>query len=211
MNTFNRVVLVILLLAAMVLCSFVFVVPVQALRVLAQQADGVADFFARVRPVVRLPVGILLALIVDLVGILLIVLEVRRPATRSISVEQVSGGEVTLSIASIADQVKAEVNQLPEVLQARPKVTAKRKGVMVALDAKIAAEAGVPGKAEKIVETIRRVVEEKMGLKLAGAPKVNIEAVRQAPGTRVVEPSAAPSEASESESDAASGTESRSF
>lgn len=209
MNTFNRVVLVILLLAAMVLCSLVFVVPVQALRVLAQQAGGVADFFARVRPVVRLPVGILLALIVDLVAILLIVLEVRRPASRSISVEQASGGEVTLSIASIADQVKAEVNQLPEVLQARPKVTAKRKGVVIELDAKIAAEAGVPGKAERIVETIRRVVEEKMGLKLARAPKVNIEAVRQAPGTRVAEAPAAPSEASESE--VASGNEGSSF
>jgi len=209
MNTFNRVVLVILLLAAMVLCSFVFVVPVQALRVLAQQAGGVADFFARVRPAVRLVVGILLALVVDLVGILLIVLEVRRPAARSISVEQASGGEVTLSIASIADQVKAEVNQLPEVLQARPKVTAKRKGVVVELDAKIAAEAGVPGKAERIVETVRRVVEEKMGLKLARAPKVNIEAVRQAPRTRVAEPPTAPSE--EAEPDAASGTESGSF
>jgi hypothetical protein len=209
MNTFNRIVLVILLLAAMILCSFVFVVPVQALRVLAQQAGGVADFLARVRPVVRLLVGILLALIVDLVCILLIVLEVRRSASRSIRVEQASGGEVTLSIASIADQVKAEVNQLPEVLQAKPKVTAKRKGVLVELDAKIAAEAGVPGKAEKIVETVRRVVEEKMGLRLARAPKVNIEAVRQAPGTRVAEPPAAPSEASESE--VASGNEGSSF
>lgn len=209
MNTFNRVVLVILLLAAMVLCSFVFVVPVQALRVLAQQAGGVADFFARVRPVVRLVAGILLAVIVNLVGILLIILEVRRPAARSISVEQASGGEVTLSIASIADQVKAEVNQLPEVLQAKPKVTAKRKGVVVELDAKIAAEAGVPGKAERIVETVRRVVEEEMGLKLARAPKVNIEAVRQAPGTRVAEPPTAPSE--ESESETAGPNESSSF
>jgi hypothetical protein len=209
MNTFNRVVLVILLLVAMVLCSFVFVVPVQTLRVLAQQAGGVADFFARVRPVVRLAVGILLAVIVDLVGILLIILEVRRPAARSISVEQASGGEVTLSIASIADQVKAEVNQLPEVLQAKPKVTAKRKGVVVELDAKIAAEAGVPGKAERIVETVRRVVEEKMGLKLARAPKVNIEAVRQAPGTRVAEPPTALSE--ESESETAGNNESSSF
>jgi hypothetical protein len=209
MNTFNRVVLVILLLVAIVLCSFVFVVPVQALRLLAMQAGGVADFFARVRPVVRLSVGILLALIVDLVGILLIVLEVRRPASRSISVEQASGGEVTLSIASIADQVKAEVNQLPEVLQAKPRVTAKRKGVVVELDAKIAAEAGVPGKAERIVETVRRVVEEKMGLKLARAPKVNIEAVRQAPGTMMTEPPSAPAE--RSDMDAASGTESSSL
>jgi hypothetical protein len=208
MNTFNRVVLVILLLVAMVLCSFVFVVPVPTLRVLAQQAGGLADFFDRVRPIVRLPIGILLALIVDLVGILLIVLEVRRPAPRSISVEQTTGGEVTLSIASIADQLKAEVNQLPEVLQVKPKVSAKRKGVVVELDAKIAADAGVPGKAERIVETVRRVVEEKMGLKLARAPKVNIEAVRQAPGTGVTETSFAPPE--ESELDETSGTESSS-
>lgn len=194
MNTFNRIVLVILLLVVMVLCSFAFVVPVQTLRVFAQQARGMADFFARVRPEFRLPVGILLALVVDLVGILLIVLEVRRPAPQSISVEQAGGGEVTLSIASVADQLKAEVNQLPEVLQAKPKVSAKGKGVVVEVDAKIAAEAGLPGKAERIVETIRRVVEEKMGLKLARPPKVNIEAVRQAPTAAVTEPSVAPSE-----------------
>jgi hypothetical protein len=209
MNTFNRVVLVILLLVAIVLCSFVFVVPVPTLRLLAQQASGVADFFARVRPVVRLPIGILLALIVDLVGILLIILEVRRPAPRSISVEQAAGGEVTLSIASIADQLKAEVNQLPEVLQVKPKVSAKRKGVVVELDAKIAAEMGVPGKAERIVETVRRVVEEKMGLKLVGPPKVNIEAVRQAPGAGVTEISFAPPE--EPEPGGESDTESGSF
>lgn len=209
MNTFNRVVLVILLLVAMVLCSFVFVVPVPALRFLAQGARGVADFVDVVRPVVRLPIGILLALIVNLVGILLIVLEVRRPAPRTISVEQAAGGEVTLSIASIADQLKAEVNQLPEVLQVKPKVSAKRKGVVVELDAKIAADTGVPGKAERIVETVRRVVEEKMGLKLARPPKVNIEAVRQAPGAPVAETSFAPSE--EAEPGGTDDTESASF
>lgn len=194
MNTLNRVVLVILLLVAMVLCSFVFVVPVPALRFLAQGARGVADFVDVVRPVVRLPIGILLALIVNLVGILLIVLEVRRPAPRTISVEQAAGGEVTLSIASIADQLKAEVNQLPEVLQVKPKVSAKRKGVIVELDAKIAADKGVADKAERIVETVRQVIEEKMSLKMARPPKVNIEAVRQAPGAAVTETSFAPPE-----------------
>lgn len=194
MNTFNRIVLVTLLLVAMVACSFVFVLPVPALRLLSQGARGMADYFELVSPIVRYPIGILLALIVDLVAVLLIVLEIRRPAARSIKVEKASGGEVTLSIASIADQVKAEVNQLPEVLQAKPKVSAKRKGVVVELDAKIAAETGVPGKADRIVETVRRVVEEKMGLKLARPPKVNIEAVRRAPGVRAPAPSFGPSE-----------------
>jgi hypothetical protein len=149
------------------------------LRVIALQADGLADFLNGIRPVLLLPIGILLALIVDLIGVLLIILEVRRPAAKSISVEQAAGGEVTLSIASIVDQLKTEVGQLPEVLQAKPRVSAKRKGVVVELDAKIAAETGLPTKAERIVETVRRVVEQKMGLKLVRPPKVNIEAVRR--------------------------------
>jgi len=184
MNTVNRVVLVILLLGVMVLCSLVLVIPVEALRTLAQQAGALGDSLARVRPVVRLPVGILLALIVNLVAILLIVLEVRRRAPTSISVEQVTGGEATLSVASIADQLKAEISQLPGVLQVKPRVSAKRKSVVVEIDAKIAAETGVPAEAERIVEMARRVVEEKMGLRLARPPKVNIEAVRPRGGGR---------------------------
>jgi hypothetical protein len=187
MNTFNRVVLVILLILGMVLCSLALVLPMPTLRTIVLQADGLADFLSGIRPVVLLPIGIFLALIVDLIGILLIILEVRRPAAKSISVQQAAGGEVTLSIASIADQLKAEVGQLPEVLQAKPRVSAKRKGVVVELDAKIAAETGVPNKAERIVETVRRVVEQKMGLKLVRAPKVNIEAVRRAGPPRVAQ------------------------
>jgi uncharacterized alkaline shock family protein YloU len=185
MNTLNRVVVVLLLLFAMVLCSLAFIVPLRTLQTIAQQAGALADMLGRVRPVVRLPVGILLALIVDLVGILFIILEVRRPEVRSINVEQAAGGEVTLSVASIADQLKAELSQLPEIIQAKPKVSAKRKGVVVELDARIAAETEVPDKAERIVETIRRVVEQRMGLKLARPPKVNIEAVRRTSGARV--------------------------
>jgi uncharacterized alkaline shock family protein YloU len=194
MNTFNRVALVLLLLLAMVLCSVAFIVPLQTLQTVAVQADALADLLARVRPVVRLPVGILVAVIIDLIGILLIVLEVRRPRVKSIQVEQASGGEVTLSVASIADQLKAEIDKLPEILQVKPKVSAKRNGVMVEVDAKIAAETGVPNKAERIVETIRHVVEQKMGLKLARPPKVNIEAVRRASDRRrsMEEPTPAP-------------------
>jgi uncharacterized alkaline shock family protein YloU len=184
MNTFNRVVLVILLLLAMVLCSLMLVVPLRSLQIVSQQAQALANLLARLRAVVRLPAGILLALIVNLIGILLIVLEVRRSAPSGIKVEQASGGEVTLSLASIAEQLKAELNQLPEIVQAKPKVSAKRKGVFVEVDTRIAAQSGVPNKAERIVEAIRRVVETQMGLKLARPPKVNIEAVRSSAGTR---------------------------
>lgn len=183
MNTFNRIVLVVLVLVAMVLCSLTLVVPLATLQTVARGAEELAEVLTRIRAVVRLPAGILLALIVNLIGILFIVLEVRRPAAKAIRVEQTTGGHVTLSVASIADQVKAELGQLPEILQVKPKVSSGRKGVLVEVDARIAAEERVPDKADRIVAAIERVVEEKMGLKMARPPKVNIEAVRAGSGT----------------------------
>jgi len=210
MNTFNRVVLVVLLLLAMVFCSLTLVVPLRSLQIISQQAQALADLLGRIRSVVRVPAGILLALIVDLIGILLIVLEVRRSAATAIKVEQASGGEVTLSVASIADQLKAELSQLPEIVQAKPKVSAKRNGVVVEVDARISAHAGVPNKAERIVEAIRKVVETKMGLKLARPPKVNIEAVRSAarrtPEEPATEADAAAAWSREETADEESGT-----
>ena len=187
MNTVNRVVLVILLLAVMVMCSFVLVLPVETLQTVGQLSRELADEIARIRPVARLPVGILLALIVNVVALVLIILEGGRRAPTSIKVEQVTGGEATLAVSSIADQLKVEVKQLPGVMQAKPRVSARRKGVVIEIDAKIAAQTGVRGEAEKIVETARRVVEEKMGLKLARPPKVNIEAVRPPRGEEPTE------------------------
>lgn len=178
MNTVNRVVLVVLLILAMAVCSLTLVLPIRTMETVARQAGALAGWLELVRPLVRLPVGVLLALIVDLVGILFIVLEVRRPPAKSIRVEQASGGEVTLSVASIADQLQAEISQLSQVIKVEPKVSAKRKGVVVELDARIAAESGVPDIASRIVGVIQRVIEDKMGLKLARPPKVNIEAVR---------------------------------
>lgn len=182
MNTLNRVLLVLLVLAVMVVCSFTLVVPLRTLHVIGQQAEALGNAVSRIRAVARLPLGILLAVIVNLVGILLIVVELRRPAAKAVTVEQAGAGEVTLSVASIADQLRAELNRLPEVVQAKPKVSAGRRGVLVEVDARIAAETGVADKAERIVETIRSLVEQRMGLKLARPPKVNIEAVRQAGG-----------------------------
>lgn len=200
MNTLNRVLLVLLVLAVMAVCSFTLVVPLRTLQVIEQQAEALGNAVSRIRTVARLPLGILLAVIVNLVGILLIVLELRRPAAKAVTVEQAGAGQVTLSVASIADQLRAELNRLPEVVQAKPKVSAGRKGVLVEVDARIAAETGVADKAERIVETIRRLVEQRMGLKLARPPKVNIEAVRQAGGGQGAgrEPVAEAPEATES-------------
>lgn len=175
MNAVNRILIVILLLVVMVLCNILLIVP-GAIGAVALQSADLADFFAAFQPWARIGLGILFALALDIILVLLIVLEVRRPKPKAIRVEKAGGGEVQISIASIADRLRYEVDQLSGVLRVRPKVSARRKGVVIELDVETAAGIEVPERAERIVEQVRQVVEEQMGLKLARPPKVNLRA-----------------------------------
>jgi hypothetical protein len=114
--------------------------------------------------------------VVNLILGLFVLLEVRRPR-KSIRVEQAAGGGVSVSVASITDQLKYEVAQVSDVLRTRPRVSGKRSGVVVELDVEAAAGVSVPEKAGQIVEAARRVVEENMGLKLVRPPKVSLRVV----------------------------------
>jgi len=181
MNVVNRVLVVILLLVAIVLCSILLAMPVRVLDTIAQQSAVLVDVLREyerysVEWFLRVGLGVLFAATLDIVLVLLIILEVRRPTLKAIRVEKVGGGEVQVSIASIADRLKYEIDQLSGVLRSKPKVSARRGGVVVELDVETAAGIDVPMKAEQIVETARRVVEEKMGLKLHRSPKVNLRA-----------------------------------
>lgn len=176
MNAVNRILIVILLLVAMVLCNILLIVP-GAIDAVTWQSAALADFFDTFQPWARVGLGILFALALDIVLILFIILEVRRPKPKAIRVEKAGGGDVQVSVASIADRLRYEVDQLPGVLRSKPKVSAKRKGVVVELDVEMAAGIEVPEKAEQIVEQARQVVEERMGLKLVRSPRVNLRAV----------------------------------
>ena len=138
MNTMNRVVLVILLLVAMVLCTVSLVVPLWVFDAVARQSVALLDYLNRLQWYVRLPLGILFALALDVIFVLLVALEMRRPASKAIRVSKTAGGEVRVGVASITDRLRYEIDQL---------------------------------------SSVRRVVEEKMGLKLARPPKVNLRAV----------------------------------
>jgi len=177
MNAVNRVAAVVLLLVVMLLCTTALVVPTWVFDAVARQAAALVDFLNSLRWYVRLPLGILFALALDIVCVLLIIFEIRRPPSRPIRVQKAAGGEVMVSVASIADRLRYEVDQLPSVLRTKPQVTGRRGGVAVELDVETATGINVPDKAAQIVELARQVVEDKMGLKLARPPKVNLRAV----------------------------------
>jgi hypothetical protein len=181
MNAVNRVWGVLTLLVAIPLCTILLVFPMPVLEAVGVQSAALLDFVSRLQWYVRVPLGILFAVALDIVFILLIVLEVRRPTPKAIRVKKAAGGQVQVSVGSIADRLKYEIDQLSNVLRTKPKVLTKRGGVVLELDVETAAEIDVPAKAEQIVETARRVVEEKMGLKLPSPPKMSAPAAMDVP------------------------------
>jgi hypothetical protein len=182
MNVLNRLVIVILLVAIMVFGTILLVAPVPILDWANAWLAYAIRYFEMSEPysaawIWQKALGILFAVVLDVILLLLIIAEVRRPRRKAIRVEKSSGGDVMISIPSIADQLKYEIDQLAGVLRVRPKVSGKRRGVVVKLDVQTAAGIDVPERAERIVETARVVVEEKMGLRLARPPKVSLRAV----------------------------------
>lgn len=177
MNAMNRALVVVLLLITMVACTIALVAPGWTLYQITWQSDAAMHSLNRLQPYVRVALGVLCALTLDVILVLLIILEMRRPAAKAIRVEQTGGGEVQISVNSIADRLRYEVDQLPGILRTKAKVSSKRGGVVAELDVETAAGTTVPEQAEQIVETAQQVVEEKMGLKLARPPKVNLRAV----------------------------------
>ena len=175
MNALNRAVIVVLLLIAMVLCSVLLVgsrwvlpLAVQQLSVLTEFIEGRAWYELEL-------VGVALVCVVDLVLLVFMWLELRQPR-KSIRVEK-AGGDALVTIASISDRLKHEVGQLPNVRHTKPRVSARRKGVVVELDVETATGVNVPKKADQIIETARRVLGEDMGLRLVRPPRVNLRAV----------------------------------
>lgn len=177
MNAVNRFLIVILILVVMVMCTLVLVMPISMLRAVEDQSSTIVGALEDLGLLIRLPLGIFLALLLNFILVLVLILELRRPVPKFIRVEGTSGGEVQVSVVSIADRLRYEVDQLTSVLRTKPKVAGRRRGIAIKLDVETVAGIDVPQKADLIVETARRVVEDKMGLKLARPPKVNLRAV----------------------------------
>ena len=195
MNTFNRVVALILLICAIFVCSAVLLLPafkVPLLDSVATQLSAVSDFIDRLNWYVRIPLAILFAVTVDIIIVFMIVAEFSWPRPRFIRVEKASGGEVKVSVASIADRVQYEVDQLPTILRSRPKVSAKGGGVLIELDVETAAGIDVPIKADQILDTIQTIVGEKLGLKMARPPKINLHTVAYPKSPVMVKPERLP-------------------
>jgi len=175
MNTINRVVLVVALLGLMVLLTALFILPHIIFTSVGQWMVDVGRYLNSVQPAWRLVLGLLLALIVDAGILLLIFLEVRPGARRFIRVQQVTDGMATISTESISQQLAYQLDPIPGVLKVVPRVNAKGDKVRVVVDVEVSAGGDVPDLATELMETVKTVLADGLGLQVYGQPEIRIK------------------------------------
>lgn len=177
MNLLNRIVVTLLLLALIPIVTVGLIVPREAIDLLRDGLDQLEDQLDLSMSAGRLLVSGVLALLIDGALVFLLYLQVRRRSVRAVSVQHVKGGQAQIAVSSIVDRLEYHIDRLPGVLGVKPSVDAQRRGVEVALEVETVADVNMPAKIEEISAVTRQVVEEEMGLKLKGKPKLNLRAV----------------------------------
>ncbi len=175
MSTINRVVIVVALLALMALLTAVCVLPHIILTNVGQWLVDLGRTLNNVQPVWRLVLGLLLALFLNVVILFLIFLEVRPAHRRFIRVQQVTGGMATISTDSITQQVAYKLDPIPGVLKVSPRINAKGDKVRAVVDVEVGAGSDVPDLATRLMEAVKTVLADSLGLQVYGQPEVRIK------------------------------------
>jgi uncharacterized alkaline shock family protein YloU len=169
-NAFNRIVVILLLLSIMVMSAILFIVPMQVL-------DMVVTFLQKIQAtlessmsgpaaLLRIGGGLVFTFFIWVICGALLWLEVRRPRTKTIKVQKVSGGEAELTTDSIASRLEYNIDQLADVNKVKPTISSGRKGVLVDLELETNPEIEVPMKTEEVQQLTKDIIENRMGLKL---------------------------------------------
>ncbi len=192
MNIFNRIVIVILLILIILVSAAAIVLPRQTFEVWLNLGTTLDQYTSDFTGWVLMTLVLLAVIVLCLV---LLWLEFRRKTQKTVRVEKISGGQAQVAVASVVQRLQYHLDQLPQVLSTKPKVTAKGKKVNLDIEVKTTQDVNIPAKTEEISQVAHQVVKEQMGLKLgkvvitvrhAAAPP--LERKRPAPPAPKVEP-----------------------
>jgi hypothetical protein len=95
------------------------------------------------------------------------------PST-DIRLEGVTGATAILSTEDINQRIEQEVTSLPQIKESKASVTARDRGLAVALDLILDPDANVPEATEEACRVTQETVEQKIGVALIGLPTVQI-------------------------------------
>jgi hypothetical protein len=113
----------------------------------------------------------------SLIVLCLIVIVAELAPTRpsaDIRLEGVTGATAVLSTEDINQRIEQEVTALPQVKESKASVSARDRGLAVALNLILDPDASVPEATEEACRVTQETVEQKIGVALVGLPTVQI-------------------------------------
>ncbi len=169
MNTFNRIVAIVLWLLLMAVIGVAAAAP---LTVLAWTQTGLAqagDWLAAQQEIDagnfligQIATGVVAVLIFGV----LIGLEIWSGQRRGVRIRTAQGGSAEIDTSSISRRLSWQLDQLAEVISVVPIVKSKGGSVDIKLEIEASPDVDVPMKTDEVVDVTRDIIEHDMGLKL---------------------------------------------
>jgi hypothetical protein len=121
-----------------------------------------------------------LAGVLIVIALLILFLELHRPAARRLKVQEVTGGKVEVTVEAIAHRLELAILQIADVTRVRPHLRATKRGQVVDLflEAETTPDVNVPQKTQEIIGTARQLMEGEMGLRV-GNVKIRLDHSRK--------------------------------
>ncbi len=172
MNVFNRIVMLLLSLAALAFGIIVLMLVGGIITPLQVSPSGVLlnqwRFFTRLNTADANTAALVVA-IIGVVGLIVLILELipgpREPA--QFVVKQDSLGKVTVARTSVRDLVQHEAAAMPDVMETRQEVNEGRKGLRVHVRTALSPEADAPRVGQMLQERIQQSIQRHIGLPVA--------------------------------------------
>jgi hypothetical protein len=169
MNLFNKIVIILVILAAMITIPLTLMFPDQAQAVLRGAADVIQaniDWLSTLTPGAQIGIKLMLSavgMIAFVAGLLLLALEVIRIRRSTVKLKDGSG---ELMMNGVAGHVAYYVDLLPGVVRVKPTVQSTGKSVRATVHVETAPGVSVLEKSNEVKQAVQQVLENELGLQV---------------------------------------------
>jgi len=168
-NAFNRVVVVVILIAAYLAVLAVAVFPSATLGWIGVGVSGWQAFdeaWEAGSPYVYVGIRVAVVVAATLVLAILLFLELRRRKVSTVQVVTAEGSTAAVATDSVSQRLVHHIDRLADVVHVSPVVVGRGRTVNATLDLETTPDIDVPMKTDEVIAVAREVVEEQMGLQL---------------------------------------------
>jgi hypothetical protein len=174
LNTFNRVVLILLcvalVVAAVAIIFLTWTIPNRSINWLQEAVEWMdANDGDLEKALLTTAAGF-----VGLVALIVLIVELLPRSGPDVKVTDLNVGNATLSTAAIGQRVEEAVRQVPDVSEVRANVKAKRHGVLLGLDLQVSPDANLATVTDESLRVAQEVLTERVHVALAKPPTAKL-------------------------------------